>query len=1384
MQEQDQTHGSTPVEGAPAPNVQTVLLEPDATPKAPKPQVIATQPTPVKIESDNDEDFFTFRPSEAQASAATTSNVQASPAPSIASSGSSSRLRDAVLEVTRRLSVQLDMASSPRPSVSRDLSHISATSFESTDSNATIVPTSHAPIVGTGFYPNQAFSALHHQQYPPPHIPPMLSDRTGLSPPLSSGPMGVLPPSTRLPSVRHSTIGPPITPGLFTPVPRRSRSGTPVLESGYSSPYLHHLHTQVPKETHVADIDVDPISGRKIINDYEIFNELGRGTHGKVKLGRSLITGAFVAIKIVERFPKKRRLGRLGNAEDKVKREVAILKKARHPNVVALLEVIDDPARRKVYIVLERVDMGEIRWRAPGTREIAMVEYRRYERECKGVFNDERAELEDKAIIDLGRIRRAKAARSALRERRKHDHGGAWSLELAGDDEESELDSASRTSSSAEDIDSPELDRIVSRSKEHVPRAEHSDLLATVKQGRPAEAGLSDIAEAEDKKQPTDELVGTMYGAFEDPYQGDDDVSRSQSNELAPLKPVITEDDVNADIRGLTKNLSESDLAARAADILDCDLHGDLMYVPCMTIQAARESFRDTVLGLQYLHYQGIIHRDIKPPNLLQTKDFRTKISDFGVSYLGRPIDDDDDVSDAEPDFDEAKELAKNVGTAAFYAPELCFTDVSGDHPPIGKGIDIWALGITLFCMIFARVPFVDSEYVVMRRIAEEEVYLPSKRLRPVDNRPKSRSTVPRHPTGASDEFRGPNDLEYEELEDTLLDLLKRLLTKDVKKRATLEEVRHHPWVLEDLQDKLGWLDMSAPANTSEGKKIEISREDLETSVVPINLLLDKIKSGLKRAVGSVGLGRSSSVKKRNASQEGSVASSSSSVANMDGRRNSLHGEQPIVNALKASRDIEHPLSQSLAASPIASPMRYPPPAATTSLGTPRTTAPPSFSTPRLMPTDDDFKWPSTVSTTASSQTVKPAGKGVEGSYFDGSLPTSPTSGLGETPGGSHLGGLMSNATRLLKTVRDRSATGRSSALSSRSSDVGDAHGEPSVAVSTASAEGHLHAPSVLKDPSPASSRIHSPAGSRRSSIVSTSDFLQKQQTGFEEFGSYKDSPSGSPVVRNPVLFSDHKPPTPQTRPVSRLQSTESGFERAEEELLRRQIAEGLQKQNEAANAAARMQARAMLPVSPDESENALRALDSSVDDSMPPSVNPSLGTGPASPSSSVMPLMTPVSSDDRFALGVKTDTSKTSSPAMPVYQTDTPWEKPLEAIADVEVTPVAPGQAGLPATGTQVLDEDEGYHADAVLDSDGSDDSSDDDGGLLMMRRRPDPRSTGRSVSASHAQLTKQRTRRDTGDSRLSKRSSRRGSSRSAKPTAQLRTGSEPDESRNTPET
>ncbi|KAF2261125.1 Pkinase-domain-containing protein [Lojkania enalia] len=161
--------------------------------------------------------------------------------------------------------------------------------------------------------------------------------------------------------------------------------------------------------------------------------------------------------------------------------------------------------------------------------------------------------------------------------------------------------------------------------------------------------------------------------------------------------------------------------------------------------------FRDMILGLEYLHAQGIIHRDIKPDNCLITEDDVLKIVDFGVSEM----------------FEKESEMktAKSAGSPAFMPPELC---VPKHGHVSGRAADIWSMGVTLYCLLFGRIPF--------EKLGMIELYQ-SIRMDSI-------------------EFDKP-------ISDDLKDLLFRLLEKDPEKRITMEQIREHPWVTRQGTDPL-----------------------------------------------------------------------------------------------------------------------------------------------------------------------------------------------------------------------------------------------------------------------------------------------------------------------------------------------------------------------------------------------------------------------------------------------------------------------------------------------------------------------------------------------------------------------------------------------------
>ncbi|KAJ5141980.1 hypothetical protein N7526_002975 [Penicillium atrosanguineum] len=845
-------------------------------------------------------------------------------------------------------------------------------------------------------YPDQSYASLQSQIHPtwqPPHLRPRSSY------PSQSEPA----PRTHPRTARTAGNTPLSSPGLFSMrSPRITPPNVSDDEGSLGSPYLHPTHMQPPKETHTAEVERDIITGNKLVNQYEILEELGRGEHGKVKLGRHVTTKQKVAIKIVQRYSKRRRLGKLGNPEDKVKKEVAILKKARHPNVVSLLEVIDDPNQQKVYIVLEYVENGEIVWRKKGLREIVHVDKIRLDREKAGIPDTPAFLQESQQFIRTAQHLRRQRERA--RERVEAQAADAqqgpipgWSLEHgaeSSDEEDEGLGLAIRRSSTRS--------------------------VAVTDDTSPSQSSAQESLAA---------IEGSMYGAYTD-YSFERRFSTASSSfGYAP---------------------SEPEWAA------DCD---DMSYVPCLTINEARSAFRDSVLGLEYLHYQGIIHRDIKPANLLVTGSHRVKISDFGVSYLGRPMRDEEEeqleATDA-TELDDARELSKTVGTPAFYAPELCYTgddfvETIGTIPKITGAIDVWSLGVTLYGMVFGRLPFVsDDEYSMFQTIVKKE------RLVPV----KDESTE-----GIQRFCRDAGELVYEDIDDELYDLLRRLLTKDPIRRITLKEIKHHPWTLYGLPNHRAWVEESDPGYQSKGKRIEVSNEEVTSAVSKVPFI-QRVRSNVAKWFS----GRSSKDKesrKRTSTNSSDTLSSMSSTSTFgkasrggtDSRRSSLRGDEEVFRSSKFGGQGEHPLAQSVTASPVEEEISW----ATSyfPLHELKPYAPYSHSqahardtAPAPVPTIQRPAGPrrakSSMSTAESTKTVKP-------SSFDSHSAVRPRTGaIIEALGTTSLGSIFSGATKRASGAFGSSRSRRSSPSGETASLDGDRHSEPSLAVSNASATGHL----------------------------------------------------------------------------------------------------------------------------------------------------------------------------------------------------------------------------------------------------------------------------------------------------------------------------------------
>src|SRR5262249_46320614 len=109
--------------------------------------------------------------------------------------------------------------------------------------------------------------------------------------------------------------------------------------------------------------------------------------------------------------------------------------------------------------------------------------------------------------------------------------------------------------------------------------------------------------------------------------------------------------------------------------------------------------------ALKAAHARGIVHRDVKPANILITPENAAKLADFGIA---RSVQ---DVSQTQS--------GVMVGTPAFLSPEVAR---GGDPSPAS---DMWSLGATLYSAVEGRPPFgsgVDNPLAVLARIGSEPV--------------------------------------------------------------------------------------------------------------------------------------------------------------------------------------------------------------------------------------------------------------------------------------------------------------------------------------------------------------------------------------------------------------------------------------------------------------------------------------------------------------------------------------------------------------------------------------------------------------------------------------------------------------------------------------
>ncbi|MDP9386013.1 MAG: protein kinase, partial [Actinomycetota bacterium] len=103
--------------------------------------------------------------------------------------------------------------------------------------------------------------------------------------------------------------------------------------------------------------------------------------------------------------------------------------------------------------------------------------------------------------------------------------------------------------------------------------------------------------------------------------------------------------------------------------------------------------------GLDYAHRNGVVHRDVKPGNLLRSQDGVVKLADFGIAKASEQSD--------------ITRVGSVLGTAAYLAPEQARGETAG--PPA----DFYALGVVAYQLLTGRLPYESPSLTELARLQD-----------------------------------------------------------------------------------------------------------------------------------------------------------------------------------------------------------------------------------------------------------------------------------------------------------------------------------------------------------------------------------------------------------------------------------------------------------------------------------------------------------------------------------------------------------------------------------------------------------------------------------------------------------------------------------------